>query len=181
MIFYENESVNQILEDNSTVSLENVNTWNKNILTKLHKDERHDVAVWITRLNIGGPSGYAPVSGVCDPDRSCSLNRDEGLSSAFILAHELGHILGNLKFQNSYSHTCTFLNLGLSHDGDLGAGNTCKKESNEGSVMAPMVAATFSYFHWSSCSAGEYHFKSNEWKCMKNKPKELAKLNAKLK
>ncbi len=66
---------------------------------------------------------------------------------------------------------------GLSHDGDLGAGNTCKKESNEGSVMAPMVAATFSYFHWSSCSAGEYHFKSNDWKCMKNKPKELLKLN----
>ena len=25
--------------------------------------------------------------------------------------------------------------------------------------MAPMVAATFSYFHWSSCSAGEYHYK----------------------
>ena len=29
MIFYENESVNQILEDNSTVSLENVNVWNR--------------------------------------------------------------------------------------------------------------------------------------------------------
>ena len=29
--------------------------------------------------------------------------------------------------------------LGLSHDGDLGAGNSCKKESGEGSVMAPMV------------------------------------------
>ena len=153
MIFYESESVQQILEDNSTVSLENVNTWNRDLLSKLPKEERHDVAVWITRLNIGGPSGYAPVSGVCDPERSCSLNRDEGLSSAFILAHELGHILG------------------LSHDGDLGAGNTCKKESNEGSVMAPMVAATFSYFHWSSCSAGEYHFKSSDWKCMKNKPK----------
>ena len=49
--------------------------------------------------------------------------------------------------------------LGLSHDGDLGAGNSCRKESGEGSVMAPMVAATFSYFHWSSCSAGEYHYK----------------------
>ena len=54
--------------------------------------------------------------------------------------------------------------LGLSHDGDLGAGNSCKKESGEGSVMAPMVAATFSYFHWSSCSAGEYHYKvGNTW------------------
>ena len=44
LIFYEDESVNQIIEDNSTVSLENVNTWNKNILTNLPMDERHDVA-----------------------------------------------------------------------------------------------------------------------------------------
>ena len=51
-----------------------------------------------------------------------------------------------------------------------------------------MVAATFSYFHWSSCSAGEYHYKvrdgtcldlihyftlqSDEWKCLRNKPKK---------
>jgi hypothetical protein len=52
-----------------------------------------DLAIWLTRRNIGGPSGYAPVAGICDPARSCSLNRDEGLSSAFIIAHELGHIL----------------------------------------------------------------------------------------
>jgi len=154
MIFYEGTSLPQIVEDNATVSLENVNEWNHGIWNALPRDERHDVAVWLTRLNIGGPSGYAPVSGACDPERSCSLNRDEGLSSAFILAHELGHILG------------------LSHDGDLGAGNSCKKESGEGSVMAPMVAATFSYFHWSSCSAGEYHYKSDEWKCLRNKPKK---------
>jgi hypothetical protein len=51
------------------------------------------IAIWLTRRNIGGPSGYAPVAGICDPARSCSLNRDEGLSSAFIIAHELGHIL----------------------------------------------------------------------------------------
>jgi hypothetical protein len=89
---------------------------------------------------------------VCDPERSCTLNRDEGLSSAFILAHELGHILG------------------LSHDGDLGAGNSCAKEAMEGSVMASMVAATFSYFHWSSCSAGEYHYKAGQWACMQQPP-----------
>ena len=34
----------------------------------------------LTKQNIGGPSGYAPVAGVCDAKRSCSLNRDEGLS-----------------------------------------------------------------------------------------------------
>ena len=114
-------------------------------------------------MNLGGPSGYAPVSGACDPERSCSLNRDEGLSSAFILAHEL------VSLNQNWLVYCLLISvlseptqghiLGLSHDGDLGAGNSCKKESGEGSVMAPMVAATFSYFHWSSCSAGEYHYK----------------------
>ena len=155
MIFYDDPSLNPIVEEDSKASLENVNTWNREVWGTLKKGERHDIAVWLTRKNIGGPSGYAPVSGVCDPERSCSLNRDEGLSSAFILAHELGHILG------------------LSHDGDMGAGNTCSKESNEGSVMASTVAATFSYFHWSSCSAGEYHFRSNQWSCMRNKPKSI--------
>ena len=33
--------------------------------------------------------------------------------------------------------------LGLSHDGDKGAGNRCKEEAEYGSVMAPMVGATF--------------------------------------
>ena len=35
---------------------------------------------------------------------------------------------------------------GLSHDGDKGAGNRCKEEAEYGSVMAPMVGATFRQF-----------------------------------
>ena len=53
MIFYEGTSLPQIVEDNATVSLENVNEWNHGIWTALPRDERHDVAVWLTRLNIG--------------------------------------------------------------------------------------------------------------------------------
>ena len=128
-------------------------------MKSLPANQKHDIAIWLTRLNIGGPSGYAPVDGICDPARSCSLNRclntksknikgyynliilpviyvtdfgvliiyyrDEGLSSAFIIAHELGHILG------------------MSHDGDMGYGNNCHEEATQGSVMAPMVGATF--------------------------------------
>ena len=58
-------------------SLINVNEWNEKLLKSLPKNQRHDIAIWLTRLNIGGPSGYAPVDGICDPARSCSLNRNE--------------------------------------------------------------------------------------------------------
>ena len=56
-------------------SLINVNEWNEKLLKSLPENQRHDIAIWLTRLNIGGPSGYAPVDGICDPARSCSLNR----------------------------------------------------------------------------------------------------------
>lgn len=78
---------------NAKRSLENVNSWNKRLHTSLAPGETpHDVAVWLTRLDIGGPSGYAPIGGACDPKRSCALNRDEGLTSAFIIAHEMAHM-----------------------------------------------------------------------------------------
>ena len=36
-------------------------------------------------------SGLAPVAGMCEPVRSCSINEDIGLASAFTIAHEIGH------------------------------------------------------------------------------------------
>lgn len=35
--------------------------------------------------------GLAPLSGMCGGDRSCSINEDIGLASAFTIAHEIGH------------------------------------------------------------------------------------------
>lgn len=47
--------------------------------------------------------------------------------------------------------------LGLSHDGDKKSKNRCSKEAQEGTVMAPIVAATFNRFSWSTCSRKEFH------------------------
>ena len=36
-------------------------------------------------------AGLAPVGGMCEPERSCSINEDIGLGTAFTIAHEIGH------------------------------------------------------------------------------------------
>ncbi|XP_015434707.1 PREDICTED: A disintegrin and metalloproteinase with thrombospondin motifs 3-like [Dufourea novaeangliae] len=150
MILYAEKRDSLVHRGDARRSLENVNRWNRKMLSSANVN--HDVAIWLTRLDIGGPSGYAPVSGACNPARSCALNRDEGLTSAFIIAHEVAHILG------------------LTHDGDESAGNTCRDEGSRGSVMAPMVAATFHHFYWSSCSKKEFHRRIKRWSCLLNKP-----------
>lgn len=35
--------------------------------------------------------GVANVGGMCRPDRSCSVNEDNGITLAHTIAHELGH------------------------------------------------------------------------------------------
>ena len=62
-------------------------------------------------------------------------------------------------FHNEFQFT--FFRLGLSHDGDQHSANECENEGFRGSVMAPLVAATFSRFHWSRCSRHEYHEKAS--------------------
>ncbi|MED6260845.1 A disintegrin and metalloproteinase with thrombospondin motifs 3 [Ataeniobius toweri] len=79
-------------------------------------------------------NSYAPVTGMCHPVRSCTLNHEDGFSSAFVVAHETGHVLG------------------MEHDGQ---GNRCGDETAMGSVMAPLVQAAFHRYHWSMCSGQE--------------------------
>ena len=35
--------------------------------------------------------GFAPIEGMCNELRSCIVNEDTGLSTAFTVAHEIGH------------------------------------------------------------------------------------------
>uniref|UniRef100_S4RRL3 Peptidase M12B domain-containing protein n=1 Tax=Petromyzon marinus TaxID=7757 RepID=S4RRL3_PETMA len=59
----------------------------------------HHVAVLLTRQELCGAHschtlGMADVGTVCDPQRSCAVIRDHGMTAAYTMAHEIGHILG---------------------------------------------------------------------------------------
>merc|ERR1719447_579661 len=51
-----------------------------------------DISIFLTRRKFG-PAGYAPVGKICTED-SCSIQKEEGFASVFVIAHEIGHVLG---------------------------------------------------------------------------------------
>uniref|UniRef100_A0A8C9EWF6 ADAM metallopeptidase with thrombospondin type 1 motif 2 n=1 Tax=Pavo cristatus TaxID=9049 RepID=A0A8C9EWF6_PAVCR len=139
---------------NPSQSLENVCRW---AYLQQKPDtghaEYHDHAIFLTRQDFGpsGMQGYAPVTGMCHPVRSCTLNHEDGFSSAFVVAHETGHVLG------------------MEHDGQ---GNRCGDEVRLGSIMAPLVQAAFHRFHWSRCSQQELNRYLHSYDCLRDDPFE---------
>ncbi|XP_046880322.1 A disintegrin and metalloproteinase with thrombospondin motifs 2-like [Hypomesus transpacificus] len=137
---------------NPSQSLENVCRW---AFLQQKQDtgdaEYHDHAIFLTRQEFGptGMQGYAPVTGMCHPVRSCTLNHEDGFSSAFVVAHETGHVLG------------------MEHDGQ---GNRCGEEVHMGSIMAPLVQAAFHRFHWSRCSQQELGRYLHSYDCLRDDP-----------
>ncbi|CAH3034862.1 unnamed protein product [Porites lobata] len=114
---------------------------------KVTKDY-YDQTVFLTRKDFG-PSGYAPVHGMCYRLRSCTLNEEDGFASAFIIAHETGHTLG------------------MEHDG---VNNNCSNDVIKGSIMAPLVRSRFDRFYWSSCSRRDLLSKLNALWCLDDVP-----------
>nr|XP_003928681.2 A disintegrin and metalloproteinase with thrombospondin motifs 14 isoform X3 [Saimiri boliviensis boliviensis] len=143
------QSLSLIEHGNPSRSLEQVCRWAH---SQQRQDpghaEHHDHVVFLTRQDFG-PSGYAPVTGMCHPLRSCALNHEDGFSSAFVVAHETGHVLG------------------MEHDGQ---GNGCADETSLGSVMAPLVQAAFHRFHWSRCSKLELSRYLPSYDCLLDDP-----------
>ncbi|XP_068181171.1 A disintegrin and metalloproteinase with thrombospondin motifs 2-like [Antennarius striatus] len=146
------KSMSLIELGNPSQSLENVCRW---AFLQQKQDtgdaEYHDHAIFLTRQEFGptGMQGYAPVTGMCHPVRSCTLNHEDGFSSAFVVAHETGHVLG------------------MEHDGQ---GNRCGDEVPMGSIMAPLVQAAFHRFHWSICSMQELGRYLHSYDCLRDDP-----------
>ncbi|XP_078453852.1 A disintegrin and metalloproteinase with thrombospondin motifs 3-like isoform X1 [Lampetra fluviatilis] len=146
------QSIGLIERGNPSRSLEQVCRWaHTQQRTDPAHPEHHDHVVFLTRQDFGpaGMQGYAPVTGMCHPLRSCTLNHEDGFSSAFVLAHETGHVLG------------------MEHDGQ---GNRCGDETSMGSIMAPLVRAAFHRYHWSRCSRQELARYIHSYDCLLDDP-----------
>ncbi|XP_059469110.1 A disintegrin and metalloproteinase with thrombospondin motifs 9-like isoform X2 [Neocloeon triangulifer] len=125
------------------------------------RTRQYDTALLLTRENLCrynnltscGTLGLAEVGAACNPKKSCSIVQDNGLSAAFTIAHELGHVL-NMK-----------------HDND----NQCKRFMEPKSrhyMMAHMLGENTFPWEWSNCSR---HYlteflESGQGYCLENEP-----------
>nr|XP_027312792.1 A disintegrin and metalloproteinase with thrombospondin motifs 20 isoform X5 [Anas platyrhynchos] len=139
LIVIHNEQEGPAITFNAATTLRNFCLWQQaqNTLDDAHPSH-HDTAVLITREDICRARekcdtlGLAELGTMCDPLRSCSISEENGLSAAFTIAHELGHVF-NVPHDDSFK--CK--EAGIKH---------------QYHVMAPTLNYHTSPWTWSKCS-----------------------------
>ncbi|XP_028322105.1 A disintegrin and metalloproteinase with thrombospondin motifs 2-like isoform X2 [Gouania willdenowi] len=140
-----------VVVGNPQKSLENVCGWSYLQQRDESHAQQYDHTIYLTRQEFGpsGMQGYAPVTGMCQLHRSCALVFEDGFMSAFVAAHETGHVLG------------------MEHDGEA---NDCGDDVSFGSIMSPNVQASFWRYHWSRCSWRELQQNLHSYDCLRDDP-----------
>ncbi|XP_053298458.1 A disintegrin and metalloproteinase with thrombospondin motifs 9 [Pleuronectes platessa] len=139
LVIINNEPEGPVISFNAQTTLKNFCIWQQiqNSVDDNHHSH-HDTAILITRQDICRARdkcdtlGLAELGTVCDPYRSCSISEDNGLSTAFTIAHELGHVFN------------------MPHDDS----NKCKEDGVkiQQHVMAPTLNYNTNPWMWSKCS-----------------------------
>ena len=143
-------------------TLKNVCEWSK--IQKDKEPNAHDVSVFLTKKNFGGLQGYAKSGGMCDSSRSCSIIRENGFNGAFVISHEIGHVLG---MEHDGTDSCKKFNFdqGISSN-PLDHNYSFNSKSNL--VMWPVIQSTFRSFTWSECAnhALTQNLRKHKMKCL---------------
>ncbi|VDD89911.1 unnamed protein product [Enterobius vermicularis] len=101
----------------------------------------HDVALFLTRNDLCRGAGQCDTLGLaelgmmCEPEKSCAIIEDNGLSTGFTITHELGHIFN------------------LPHDQDEPCSQYTLNQPSNFHIMAKTVRYDTHPWSWSLCSS----------------------------
>ncbi|EJW75641.1 hypothetical protein WUBG_13445, partial [Wuchereria bancrofti] len=109
LIVLKHETAGPHISDNAQDTLQQFCRWQETYNDKNDDaPNHHDVAILLTRHDIcRAPGkcdtlGLAELGTMCDSLRSCAIIEDNGLSAAFTITHELGHMYASY-FSLSYT------------------------------------------------------------------------------